>query len=626
MMTSLQLAATLGVAVAIGACLDTTIDAPTAPRFAAVQSPTSATRVTLRGIKQAGTALRVDGAELMALGPEQTFSVDVALVEGGNRFSFVAVDAAGQRSQAASVGVTSDTQPPPGPRVDAVPAQTFDDAVNITGTKAAAAILFVNGAAVAAATGSLTFTVAVPLALGANTIRLATSDEVQNESAVVVVNIERLLVTDVQSPLLGDVVDARVHVVGAVTDAPTSAVARACIGVCASAADFFAIALVDGAVDTVLDISARGDLVDGIRAAVVVEVLVFDQVVGRAQTEVFVARSDVVVAPGATVLRSDVVALAPFRVSGLLTTLPPNGATSYGAFNVDNGFVGALSATSTGARFGDPHVQMRRDGVGAGVFIGSAHPTLVRGRYQGDALVVAPPAELAIASSAVRCVDVALLSDGSPIVVMCVDTDVVLARYNTVTLAFADAVLVANATAPDVAAVTVYDDDSVGVAYVDGGDAWLARADALTGALAPPLLLTDNTSAFANAQASDVALVATAGLDHATRLVVRADRKAYLVRVTSGALDDAVVVDDSGTVNAIAIDTDVDTVVLAVARDADVRSYLAVGDAALGAATTVRVDGAASVNVSLTIQGQLLAHVTTLDGGVLRYRPVVLTP
>jgi len=85
---------------------------PPLPLVDAVESPTSIRSQTLTGTKETGTALRLNGKEIKALGTGADWDHEVSLSEGTNSFSFVAKDAFSNMSGTQGITIVLDTLSP----------------------------------------------------------------------------------------------------------------------------------------------------------------------------------------------------------------------------------------------------------------------------------------------------------------------------------------------------------------------------------------------------------------------------------------------------------------------------------------------------------------------------------
>ncbi len=337
-------------------------DLPPPPEVPVVYAPpTLVTQpaVTLRGFKQASTAIVLaTGEVLVPLDDATTWTAAVSLQRGTNGLSVAAVDALDRRSTYAAVSIVLDDEPPSAPAIEPVPPVTLHDEVRLAGTKTPGDRLVVNGAVrPTGAADNAMFAIDIDLLAGANLLRVATLDAAGNESPPLELTVERaaavpftvvpppatvatssLSLTGTRGPgvevLLGSTVvvpaadsagawshpvtlvpganhfdlsarialepDSEVNsdvdvffddaaallvvaeptagrfvdvplldVAGTVDDA-SAVVVEVCVGACADDADFSAATLAGGDFSATIDLSGRGDLVDGAVADVVV--------------------------------------------------------------------------------------------------------------------------------------------------------------------------------------------------------------------------------------------------------------------------------------------------------------------------------------------------------------------
>lgn len=195
--------------------------APAPPQLAEPDSPTSQRSVVLRGTKPSATSLWVNGELALALSEDVGFAVRVELDEGGNRIDVAVQDALGQRSAAVSLGVTVDTVAPAAPVVAVPAARTVRDLLALSGTKPSGATLFINGVGHPETQDQTAFSLVETLVVGDNVFRLSTMDDVDNESAVSSVRVERAASVPfaLDAPLDGAVTD-----VGSITASGTRGV------------------------------------------------------------------------------------------------------------------------------------------------------------------------------------------------------------------------------------------------------------------------------------------------------------------------------------------------------------------------------------------------------------------
>ncbi len=142
---------------------------PARPTVAATPPVAGGSRQTLTGTKTAQTSLWVNGAQVMALGAEGTWSWTADLVEGDNRFAIEARDAAGNVSAANTVTIVRDDLPP-------VVTLTLPPTTNLTPYPVSGTVddslttVTVNGQPASRLAKS--FSIEVPLVLGANALTI----------------------------------------------------------------------------------------------------------------------------------------------------------------------------------------------------------------------------------------------------------------------------------------------------------------------------------------------------------------------------------------------------------------------------------------------------------------------
>ncbi len=85
---------------------------PARPTVAATSGVVTGTSYTLTGTKAAGTSLWINGAQIVPLNNQTTWSATVALVEGDNTFAVVTKNAAGAQSTANTINLVVDQLPP----------------------------------------------------------------------------------------------------------------------------------------------------------------------------------------------------------------------------------------------------------------------------------------------------------------------------------------------------------------------------------------------------------------------------------------------------------------------------------------------------------------------------------
>ena len=146
---------------------------PAKPTVGTVGGPipqvATGTSMTLGGTKTPGTSIWINGAQVVAMNDETTWSIVLTLVEGDNELTILAKDAAGASSTNVTISIIVDTAPPivtfqPAAKTNLTPfsvSGTVDDSLTT---------VVING--LTAGRTKRNFSVAVPLALGLNTLQL----------------------------------------------------------------------------------------------------------------------------------------------------------------------------------------------------------------------------------------------------------------------------------------------------------------------------------------------------------------------------------------------------------------------------------------------------------------------
>ena len=109
---------------------------------------TDQTSATIEGIKDAGSTLFMDGAATTHAADSTTWSVEVPLTDGLNRFGFTAQDELGNESQALRLEIVKSLV---AMTVDTPPSLTAERALAITGTRGESVEVFLNGSELVAA-------------------------------------------------------------------------------------------------------------------------------------------------------------------------------------------------------------------------------------------------------------------------------------------------------------------------------------------------------------------------------------------------------------------------------------------------------------------------------------------
>jgi len=179
--------------------IDTT--APAVPGFDPLALINSTVR-TIIGTRSSDTIrVIVSGATVNSISypTATTWSAVVSgLKEGSNTVSAQAEDAAGNRSQSATLTFVVDTTPPAAPTVQQPVSPTKQTSVVLSGSKPGGTRLYINNALTTADSADTSWSLSVTLAEGSNSFSLFLRDEAGNQSTVVSTSVVR----DTTGPVL----------------------------------------------------------------------------------------------------------------------------------------------------------------------------------------------------------------------------------------------------------------------------------------------------------------------------------------------------------------------------------------------------------------------------------------
>jgi hypothetical protein len=205
----LAVAASALGALATSACLEDDFPLPPLPPVLRnVPSPTGSETIELIGAKQSATALLVNDAPLLPLGPETGFRVPVTLRPGVNTLVVVTEDARGRRSEPREVSVELIRTAPAAPVFVPLRPRTRLNRVRLTGTKPANTTLMFNGTS-AAGVGDTDTAIDIErfIAVGRHRFRFAAVDAAGNESELAELRTERFEDLPVQLDPIPDEVE-----------------------------------------------------------------------------------------------------------------------------------------------------------------------------------------------------------------------------------------------------------------------------------------------------------------------------------------------------------------------------------------------------------------------------------
>ena len=166
------------------------ITPPAQPTLNTVTSPTNIPTQTLSGNKESNTSIWVNGAEVISINSDTTWSHPYSLSEGTNDISITSWDAAGNESSAVTAIIILDTINPAAPTLDAAVSPTNISPQTLSGAKEANTSIWINNLEVVPINSSTTWTYDFNLSEGENNISINSRDAVGNESSAVTATIE----------------------------------------------------------------------------------------------------------------------------------------------------------------------------------------------------------------------------------------------------------------------------------------------------------------------------------------------------------------------------------------------------------------------------------------------------
>ena len=166
------------------------ITPPAQPTLNTITSPTNIPTQTLSGNKESNTSIWVNGAEVISINSDTTWSHPYSLSEGTNDISITSWDAAENESSAVTAIIILDTINPAAPTLDAAVSPTNISPQTLSGAKEANTSIWINNLEVVPINSSTTWTYDFNLSEGENNISINSRDAVGNESSAVTATIE----------------------------------------------------------------------------------------------------------------------------------------------------------------------------------------------------------------------------------------------------------------------------------------------------------------------------------------------------------------------------------------------------------------------------------------------------
>jgi len=166
------------------------ITPPAQPTLNTVISPTNIPTQTLSGNKESNTSIWVNGAEVISINSDATWSHPYSLSEGTNNISITSRDAAGNESSAVTAIIILDTINPAVPTLDVVVSPTNISPQILSGAKEGNTSIWINNLEVVPINSSTTWTYDFNLSEGENNISVTSLDAAGNESFAITATIE----------------------------------------------------------------------------------------------------------------------------------------------------------------------------------------------------------------------------------------------------------------------------------------------------------------------------------------------------------------------------------------------------------------------------------------------------
>jgi hypothetical protein len=149
------------------------------PTVELIESPVTATRLQLNGTKRVSTSLWLNGEEVLTLGDETEWAVEVELKAEQNTLELVVKDRLGQESEPIQLNITYFPTPP---TVDEFVQPVTQNPITISGTKMAGMGIWVNSNEVVPANQDAVWQAKLTLTEGVNQFNITAKSEFGVES------------------------------------------------------------------------------------------------------------------------------------------------------------------------------------------------------------------------------------------------------------------------------------------------------------------------------------------------------------------------------------------------------------------------------------------------------------
>lgn len=166
------------------------ITSPAQPTLDTVLSPTNVSPQTLSGTKESNTSIWINGAEVIPINSETTWSYSLHLTEGTNSIFITSCDTAGNESSSVSTTIVLDISTPEIPTLNDVISPTNISSQILSGTKETNSSILINGVEVISLNSSTNWSYSYNLSEGTNNISITSRDAAGNESSAVLTTIE----------------------------------------------------------------------------------------------------------------------------------------------------------------------------------------------------------------------------------------------------------------------------------------------------------------------------------------------------------------------------------------------------------------------------------------------------
>ncbi|MBU1035643.1 right-handed parallel beta-helix repeat-containing protein, partial [bacterium] len=158
---------------------------PATPTLHNIISPTNICTQLLSGNKEINSSIWVNGAEVISVNSETTWSYDFELTEGENSILIISKDTAGNESNEINANIILDVSAPAIPSLDTVTSPTNISSQTLSGTKEANTSILINDTEVVSINSSTDWSYSYNLSEGTNNISITSRDAVGNESSAV---------------------------------------------------------------------------------------------------------------------------------------------------------------------------------------------------------------------------------------------------------------------------------------------------------------------------------------------------------------------------------------------------------------------------------------------------------